>query len=123
MIDAWGSIPSGLLALNIHDLGNYGECVKISKAVTSSHSVKGQYCSAQLPFLKLLGITSSTIRSAAISIGICFPSSCSAGNINTLLNRVVGQLITMEESLELVSQDLCHIAEKKPYDGLAIATM
>lgn len=123
VIDAWGSIPSGLLTLNIHDLGNYDECLKISKAVTSSHSVQGQYCSAQLPFLKLLGITSSTIRSAAISIGICFPSSCSAANINTLLNRVVGQLITMEESLELVSQDSCRIAEKKPYDGLAIATM
>lgn len=123
MIDAWGSIPSGLLALNIIDLGNFEECLKISKSVTSSHSVDGKYCFAQIPFLKMLGISSSTIRSASLKIGICFPASCSAANMNTLLDRVIGQLITLEESLELVSPDTCRIAEKKPFDALAIVTM
>lgn len=123
VIDAWGSIPSGLLTLNIIDLGNFEECLKISKSVTSSHSVDGKYCFAQIPFLKLLGLSSSTIRSATLKIGICFPASCSAANMNTLLDRVIGQLITLEESLELVSPDTCHIAEKKPLDALAIVTM
>ncbi|EDW29849.1 GL13436 [Drosophila persimilis] len=41
MIDAWGSIPSGVLFGNAYHLGNFDECVKISEEITSSHSIHG----------------------------------------------------------------------------------
>ncbi|KAH8415320.1 hypothetical protein KR222_003250 [Zaprionus bogoriensis] len=123
MIDSWGSIPSGILTLNVLDLGNFNECVKISKAVSSSHTVNGKYCFAEMPFLGLLGINSSMIRSTALSIGICFPASCSPAHMDVLLNRVIARLITLENPVQLVNPDRCQTAEREPLGGLAIVTI
>ncbi|KAH8304723.1 hypothetical protein KR044_007257, partial [Drosophila immigrans] len=123
MIDSWGSKPSGILTLNIIDLGNYEECINIDKLIASNHAIKGKYCLAGVPFAKMLGIESTAIRSVNLKIGVCFPASCSATNMDTLLNRAMQSLFNVTHSAELVNPDSCKTAEREPLSGLTIFTI
>lgn len=123
MIDAWGSKPAGILSLNVIDLGNYDECIKINKLISSNHEVKGKYCLASLPFAKMLGINSTIIRSVNLKIGVCFPSSCSATNMDTFLNRAIQQLLNVNYSGELIRPNTCKTSEREPLTGLTIFTI
>ncbi|XP_064538746.1 nose resistant to fluoxetine protein 6-like [Drosophila montana] len=115
MIDAWGSIPSGILYLNLVDIGNYGECIKISQ-----DAIRGKYCLAELPFLSLLGVDSPIMRSSKLKIGICFPSSCTAAHMDTFLNQVVQQALGVTNTVQLVNENTCRTDEREPLDGLTI---
>lgn len=118
MIDAWGSIPSGILYLNLVDVGNYGECIKISQ-----NAIRGKYCLAELPLFSLLGIDASTIRSSKLKIGICFPATCTAAHMDTLLNKIVQQALGVTSTSQLVNANSCRTNEAQTLDGLAILAM
>ncbi|XP_032589049.2 nose resistant to fluoxetine protein 6 isoform X3 [Drosophila mojavensis] len=119
MIDSWGSLPSGILYLNLLDMGNYGECIKINKQVSSGHSIKGKYCLTEIPILKMLGVPVNR----NLKIGICFPSSCSAAHMDLFLSKVIQQVIGSTSITSLVKEQKCRINEREPLDGIAILTI
>lgn len=125
MIDSWGSIPAGILKGHLKDLGHYDECVAIEQSVLSSYTLTGKYCLAQLPLEQLLGNAGGIMRMLSVQTAVCFPSACSASNMDTLLRRVLSQLIGLElsESVSLVSESTCKTSEQEAYDALTIFTM
>ncbi|KAH8421540.1 hypothetical protein KR009_012229, partial [Drosophila setifemur] len=119
MIDAWGSLPSGTLVGNMWDLGHFDECLNIDKAITGGHSIKGKYCFAKVK-------PAPTIAKAIIlKTAVCFPASCSAAHMDTMLRRLFKQLLNVELSseLQIVDEATCQTAEQEPYDGLTIFTI
>ncbi|XP_023036124.1 uncharacterized protein LOC6650133 isoform X2 [Drosophila willistoni] len=118
MIDSCGSLPSGVLYGNYRDLGNYDECVNINQEITSSGSVTGKYCFAAVPKL-LLGLN------ADVSIAICFPSSCAAAIMDTLLRGLLHQLLgqKLSNDFKVVNEYTCRIAKRDPIYGLTIFTI
>ncbi|XP_070072688.1 nose resistant to fluoxetine protein 6 [Drosophila takahashii] len=124
MIDSWGSLPAGILMGHLKDLGHYDECVRIDQAIGSSYNILGKYCLAQLPIQQLLG-TSGIVNLIGIQTAVCFPASCSASNMDTLLRRVVQQLLDVEvnSNLTLVKEGSCKTAVRESYDGLTIFTI
>ncbi|SPP88232.1 nose resistant to fluoxetine protein 6 [Drosophila guanche] len=124
MIDSWGSVPAGILVGHFKDLGNYDECINIQQAVTSNYNVNGKYCLAQLPLQQLLGIA-GPMEMLKIQTAVCFPASCSAANMDTLLLRLLNQLIGVDLNAELsfVKESTCKTADRESYDGLTIFTI
>lgn len=118
MIDSWGSVPTGILNGNMVDLGNYDECLGIDHVVASSHSVQGKYCFAKLTL-------SSLSEYWSLNTGLCFPASCSAAHMDTMLRRLLQSILSIELStdLALVDENSCQTAEKEPFDALTIFTM
>lgn len=54
MLDASSKIPSGILAGNLEDLGNFDECLAIKEKVNDNIGViYGKYCQLSIP-LQLL---------------------------------------------------------------------
>ncbi|XP_017110764.1 nose resistant to fluoxetine protein 6 [Drosophila elegans] len=119
MIDSWGLLPAGVLVGNWWDLGNFDECIGIDHAVTTSHRVKGKYC-----FAKFTPTPSVSTR-VAIKTAVCFPASCSAANMDTLLRRLLQTLLNIEigTEVQIVDEATCQTSETKPYDGLTIFTI
>ncbi|BFF91963.1 nose resistant to fluoxetine protein 6-like [Drosophila madeirensis] len=121
MIDAWGSIPSGLLYGNAFHLGNFDECVKISKEVTSSLRINGKYCFLIVPI-------STTSQSAALGystlrIGSCFPASCSAAHMDTFIGQLMQELFNSSSTSIRISETSCQTNESKPWNGMQIFTV
>ncbi|XP_026849662.1 nose resistant to fluoxetine protein 6 [Drosophila persimilis] len=119
MFDSWGSLPSGMLYGNMWDLGNYDECLNVDHAVSASHSVRGKYCFAQV---SLAPSISSLLN---IKTAVCFPASCTAANMDTLLRQLFEKLLNVEigADLQLVDESTCQTAQREPYDGLTIFTI
>lgn len=46
MLDATAKLQSGVLYGNVMHLGNFDECLEISKKL-ENNTIKGQYCTAQ----------------------------------------------------------------------------
>lgn len=122
MIDSWGSIPSGILKGHLKDLGHYDECIAIEQSAASGSTLLGKYCLANLPLQQLLG---NVGRMMNVQSAVCFPASCSATNMDTLLRRVLKQLVGLElnSNQNLVSENSCKTSERDAYDGGAIAAM
>ncbi|XP_002137010.2 nose resistant to fluoxetine protein 6-like isoform X2 [Drosophila pseudoobscura] len=121
MIDAWGSIPSGLLYGNIVDLGNFDECIKISNEITSSHSINGKYC-----FLKLsIGSLPQNVAllTNSLKIASCFPASCSAAIMDLFLEQLMQQLFNSGSLSMNIKEASCQTSESKPWDGMTIFTV
>ncbi|XP_017066863.1 nose resistant to fluoxetine protein 6 [Drosophila eugracilis] len=119
MIDSWGSLPSGILYGNLYDLGNYDECLGIDHSVTSSHNVQGKYCFAKI---SLAPSISSYLK---LKTAVCFPASCSAAHMDTMIRKLLQNLLNIELNQEepLVREDKCQTADREPYDGLTIFTI
>ncbi|XP_046865193.1 nose resistant to fluoxetine protein 6 [Drosophila willistoni] len=103
------------------DLGNYDECVNINQEITSSQRVTGKYCFADVPIGSLLlGSSELDVKTA-----VCFPSSCSAANMDTLLRGFLNQLLGQElsEDIQMVDETSCRISEQNSFDGLTIFTI
>ncbi|EDW38986.1 GL13843 [Drosophila persimilis] len=121
MIDAWGSIPSGLLYGNIVHLGNFDECIKISNEITSSHSINGKYC-----FLKLsIGSLPQNVAllTNSLKIASCFPASCSAAIMDLFLEQLVQKLFNSGSLSMNINEASCQTSESKPLDGMTIFTV
>ncbi|XP_030378183.1 nose resistant to fluoxetine protein 6-like [Scaptodrosophila lebanonensis] len=113
MFDAWGSLPSGILYGNTMDLGNVDECIKINHAMGTNQQLMGKYCLAELPLISVI-----TVKTA-----VCFPASCTAAHMDTLLKQLLQRLLNIEMSGQLVKDNNCMTAEVPPLDGLAIFTI
>ncbi|XP_017145312.1 nose resistant to fluoxetine protein 6 [Drosophila miranda] len=124
MIDSWGSVPAGILVGHFRDLGHYDECVNIQQATTASNNLMGQYCLANLPLQQLLG-NMGPVGMLNVQTAVCFPASCSATHMDTLLQRLFKQLIGVEldADVSLVKASTCKTAERESYDGLTIFTI
>ncbi|EDV44675.1 uncharacterized protein Dana_GF20203 [Drosophila ananassae] len=116
VIDSWGFLPSGILTGNLIDLGNYDECLSINHAVTSSHSVKGKYCFSRYP------LAPNISPLLALKTAVCFPASCSADIMDTMMRKLFRTLLNVELGEEdlLVTEDSCQTSEREPFDGLTI---
>ncbi|XP_017119535.1 nose resistant to fluoxetine protein 6 [Drosophila elegans] len=117
MIDSWGSVPAGILKGHLKDLGHYDECVAIEQTLASSHTLLGKYCLANLPLQPLMRI--------GVQTAVCFPASCSASNMDTLLRRVLKQLVGLElsDNQTLVRESTCKTSEREAYDAVTIFTI
>lgn len=47
-MDASGKLHPGVLAGNLHQLGNYEQCLDIKETKTDNRTIRGQYCSVFL---------------------------------------------------------------------------
>ncbi|KAH8278498.1 hypothetical protein KR018_004098, partial [Drosophila ironensis] len=122
MIDAWGSVPSGLLYGNFYDLGNFDECLKISQQVTGDLSIQGKYCFLSASIGGLLGI--EALKAKPVNVGTCFPSSCSAAEIEPLVGQLLQKLVNGSVSSDFrISESTCQTSEPKSWDGLTVFTV
>ncbi|EDW83653.2 uncharacterized protein Dwil_GK13563 [Drosophila willistoni] len=112
MIDSWGSLPSGVLVGNRRDLGNYEECLSIDHSVNSSYSLQGKYCFAK-------------ISSISVNTAVCFPASCTANQVDTMIRSLVEKLLNLviDEDEVVVNEATCQTAEQEPLDGVTIFTI
>ncbi|KAH8241181.1 hypothetical protein KR032_001438 [Drosophila birchii] len=119
MIDAWGSIPSGLLTGNMYALGNYDECLNINKDIFEGVTIKGKYC--------FLETTPSAIlaRIYKIRTATCFPASCSAAHMNLFVTTVMQSVLglSIPSTTIGISDNSCQTSESEPWDGLTIFTV
>ncbi|KAH8407959.1 hypothetical protein KR222_005414, partial [Zaprionus bogoriensis] len=115
MIDSWGFIPKGILYGNIVDMGNYDECIGINQIIAESHKIQGKYCMINIPIRSAL--------SSVMKIAVCFPSSCSAANMDTFLSQITNRLLNMTVTGSLVNPESCKTSDREPLDGLAIFTI
>nr|XP_016931644.1 O-acyltransferase like protein [Drosophila suzukii] len=109
MIDAWGSIPSGILSGNLYDLGNFDECINIEK-----ENIRGKYC--------FLTASPKQFQGLSITTATCFPASCSASHMNKFLAQLTKRVLNLNitNSLMSISDSTCQTNESEPWDGLTI---
>lgn len=126
MFDSWGTIPAGILKGHLKDLGHYDECVAIEQVALTS-TIVGKYCLSTLPIQQLLGGGGGGGAGMIMNVqtAVCFPASCSATNMDTLLRRVYQQLLGLElnANQNLVQEQSCKTADREELDGVTIFTM
>jgi len=112
VIDAWGSIPSGILCGNLYDLGNFDECINIEK-----ENIRGKYC--------FLTASPKQFQGLSITTATCFPASCSASHMNKFLAQLTKRVLNLNitNSLMSISDSTCQTNESEPWDGLTIFAM
>lgn len=105
---------------NLKDLGNYDECLRVNHA-----TLRGKYCFAKLLSGSMLGPQAGALSGIGVRTAVCFPAACSGHNIDTLLRRLLQQLLSIEISTEtqLVDESSCQTAEHESWDALTIVTM
>ncbi|KAH8349031.1 hypothetical protein KR067_001463 [Drosophila pandora] len=126
VFDSWGTIPAGILKGHLKDLGHYDECVSIEQEALTS-TIVGKYCLSTLPIQQLLGGGGGGAAGMMINVqtAVCFPASCSATNMDTLLRRVYQQLLELElnANQNLVREQSCKTSEREEFDGVTIFTI
>ncbi|KAH8347530.1 hypothetical protein KR059_012046 [Drosophila kikkawai] len=123
MIDAWGAIPSGLLTGNSYDLGNFDECLNVRKEISAARTIRGKYCFLSAPLGKALGVDDSLSGFFSIKTATCFPASCSAAHLNTLVGQVMNQLVNSSLTGMSIIESSCQTSESESWDGLTIFTV
>ncbi|KAH8295940.1 hypothetical protein KR018_006480, partial [Drosophila ironensis] len=125
LLDAWGSIPSGFLYGNRIDFGNYDQCLWVNKAISDTRRIKGKYCLLKLPIAKWMGFNAELLDYVSMRIAMCFPSSCPAAVIETLMQQMIKQILGVSGTTNLLSIDesTCKVNESRPYDAAAIVTI
>ncbi|EDX06872.1 nose resistant to fluoxetine protein 6 [Drosophila simulans] len=120
MIDAWGSIPSGLLTGNSYDLGNFDECLNIRKEIIDQkRTIQGKYCFLSVSPAKILRIERNI---GSFRTATCFPASCSAVNMNAFVDQLMKKLlnVSVPSSAMRISEGSCQTSDSEPWDGLTI---
>ncbi|KAH8247739.1 hypothetical protein KR038_009246 [Drosophila bunnanda] len=126
MIDAWGSIPSGILTGNKYDLGNYDECLNINKDLSEGVTIRGKYCFLQTSLGAILGSELGALEALSkIKTATCFPASCSAAHMNLFVSQVLQRVLNLEipSTAMGISDSSCQTSESEPWDGLTIFTI
>ncbi|XP_069123539.1 nose resistant to fluoxetine protein 6-like [Argopecten irradians] len=113
MIDATAKLSSGLMDGNLFWPGSYDECLSVNAA----GKFDGRYCTATIPFAPVLGDLIPMAQAVNLNMGVCMPDSCTAQEINTVLNTTLGLLPLGENKLQ-TSATAC--SERAEYDDLAI---
>lgn len=96
-------------------MGNFDECININKAISENYNIQGKYCMAQVPIIPSL--------QSIMKIGVCFPATCSAANMDTFLKQILKSVLNVTLTQGLVSESSCKTSDKEPLDGLTIFTM
>ncbi|KAH8241180.1 hypothetical protein KR032_001439 [Drosophila birchii] len=125
MIDAWGSIPSGLLTGNSYDLGNFDECLNIKKDISETRVIRGKYCFLTVSLGQLLGVNNAALAAINFHSATCFPSSCSAAHMNAFVGQLMNQFLNSSITINgmSISDSSCQTSESEPWDGLTIFTV
>ncbi|XP_017046351.2 O-acyltransferase like protein-like [Drosophila ficusphila] len=120
MLDAWGSIPSGLLTGNMYDLGQFDECLAIKKDTSQGRTIQGKYCFLSVSAAAALGVQTRMVGN--FKTATCFPASCSASHMNAFVGQLVKQFLntTFPSSVMSISESSCQTSESEPWDGLTI---
>ncbi|XP_055913922.1 nose resistant to fluoxetine protein 6-like [Eupeodes corollae] len=127
-IDAWGTIPSGLLYGHLEDFGNYDECLDISTNLTQSIGpTNGKYCFASLPLLEEQTVTPDSVDGdgkiqqrfsiaeyAVIRIGICVPDVCTSEILTEIFQNATVNIIN--GALKRVTVENCVTAESPSFN-------
>ncbi|XP_060075442.1 nose resistant to fluoxetine protein 6-like [Ylistrum balloti] len=121
-LDAFGKIPPGFLDGNLFFLGSYDECLEIryDNSTDPGNIFRGQHCTARI----LVGASevSSMMSFPGITLGVCFPSTCSAYDVMAYINTGLASISTGNGSRPLFAfiED-CHVeGETFDYDAKAI---
>ncbi|KAH8278500.1 hypothetical protein KR018_004096 [Drosophila ironensis] len=122
MIDSWGSLPSGILAGNFYDLGNYDECLNINAATSQTTAVRGKYCFLSISPIQLVGIQNPLAGALKLKIATCFPASCSASHMDQFIGQLVQRILNLNISSSAIgiSESTCQTIEREPHDALTI---
>ncbi|KAH8241173.1 hypothetical protein KR032_001440 [Drosophila birchii] len=125
VIDAWGSIPPGILTGNVYGLGNFDECLNIKKEVSLGRTIRGKYCFLGVSPGEMLGIDRPIIGALSIRTATCFPASCSAVHMNTIVGQLIKQFLNSSIPSTSISiiESSCQTDEPEPWDGLTIFTV
>ncbi|XP_074598960.1 nose resistant to fluoxetine protein 6-like isoform X2 [Brevipalpus obovatus] len=106
MIDASGTIPSGLLDGTVTDFGDYDECLSLrSNAGESELKFKGKHCILKAkPVLdeasrNLLKGSWMLVNNFSLHIGLCIPNTCSNHEILPMLTKALNSSFQFEEKL------------------------
>ncbi|XP_069123536.1 nose resistant to fluoxetine protein 6-like [Argopecten irradians] len=114
MIDATGKLSSGLMDGNLFWPGSYDECLSVNAA----GKFDGRYCTATISLASVLGAMFPITTAVNLNLGVCMPDSCTAKEINTVLNTTLGLLPLGANELQ-TAQTTCN--ERAEFDDLAIA--
>ncbi|KAH8347531.1 hypothetical protein KR059_012045, partial [Drosophila kikkawai] len=125
MIDAWGSIPSGLLTGNLYDLGNFDECLSVREEINQTRTISGKYCFLTVSHGKVLGLEHSLAEPLKFNTATCFPASCSAAQMDAILGQLFSKVLnlTIPNLGMRISESSCQSSKNKPWDGLTIITV
>ncbi|KAH8241178.1 hypothetical protein KR032_001437, partial [Drosophila birchii] len=125
MIDAWGSIPSGILTGNMYDLGNYDECLNINKDISEGITIRGKYCFLKASPGALLGGEGGALGAISLRTATCFPASCSAAHMNLFVSQLLQRVLNLDipSTAMSISDGSCQTSESEPWDGLTIFTV
>ena len=125
--DAWGKAPSGIMYGNLYDLGNWKQCITISKEMklpfTNIHETfTGKYCQVKIPIVDIVGFVNpdfkfkssenedeqNPLAGVSIGIGICIPNICDETNIAEILSSALdGVKVTVNR---------CSVEERQPFE-------
>ncbi|KAH8347525.1 hypothetical protein KR059_012047, partial [Drosophila kikkawai] len=125
MIDAWGSIPSGLFTGNSYDLGNFDECLNIKKGISETRVIRGKYCFLRVSLGQLLGVDNAALSALSFNSASCFPASCSASHMNVFVGQLMNHFLNSSSFINgmSISESSCQTSESEPWDGLTIFTV
>ncbi|KAL9873749.1 nose resistant to fluoxetine protein 6-like [Glossina fuscipes fuscipes] len=134
--DSWGRLPFGLMWGHTISMGQFEECISISRAFDSDYLLKGKYCLAKLPikgFVEKINKTSELSRAISykkkdpeyFELGICVPSSCSANMADNLLKTIIKTIFNQDiKGNRTIDEQYCKVDEPiklRPIDIFAIA--
>ncbi|CAG2180233.1 unnamed protein product, partial [Oppiella nova] len=130
--DSMQIIPNGLLDGTFTSFGLYEECLDIENEQFPGLKMKGRYCLAkrELPFMypslnnetayrsthlpdnndmRLLQAM-NLLKKTYLRFGVCFPSTCSAKEINRALNRIMSpsgkQYVEIESECKVKDREI-----------------
>ncbi|XP_075157399.1 nose resistant to fluoxetine protein 6 [Haematobia irritans] len=130
--DSWGRMPMGLLTGHTISMGNYEECIGLTRRFAADDHVRGQYCLARVPikgFFDKINKDEPEV-SRAISykqknpeifeLGVCVPSSCSPEKSNAILKYVIKYLYNEHITAEMITEKYCDMDEPITLRGIDI---
>ncbi|XP_064649525.1 nose resistant to fluoxetine protein 6-like isoform X2 [Lineus longissimus] len=118
MLDAFGKVPSGLLSGHFQWPGAYEECMNVT---SNTGNFIGKYCSASIG--GLIDFELAPGQKLGITLGTCFPSSCSAMDAVGLLNAALSITANKTTGVQKVHADYAVCAGPVDLDSGAIAAL
>ncbi|RZC31744.1 nose resistant to fluoxetine protein 6-like, partial [Asbolus verrucosus] len=137
VVDASSKVQSGIMSLNIGELGNFEQCISTKGNLSNGETVRGKYCLGHLSmdpeeiqkYTAALGNRiqeqlvlqkkSSAINNLATNNNTmihgptwagCFPDGCSTQDINKIVNQVIESF--MFTNITIVFEDMLCQTEK-----------
>ncbi|KAH8382323.1 hypothetical protein KR009_002919 [Drosophila setifemur] len=122
MFDSWGKYPSGMLTGNFYDLGNYDECLAVSRKISQPDTtIRGKYCFLTVTPSEILGNGNSIPEAWKIRIATCLPASCRASHMNKFLQRMLN--LDVSTPGIGITESSCQTSDREPWDGLTVFTV